>query len=53
MSAEGRVKTQKQIQTAISQLLFGFVLGVQVDYSCQLKSVPSDGENLNSALAND
>ena len=45
MSAEGRVEHQKQNQTAISQWPVGFVFGVQLDYSCRLKSILSDGEN--------
>ena len=40
--AEGRVEHQKQNQTATSQWPVGFVFGVQLDYSCRLKSVPSD-----------
>ena len=43
--AEGRVEHQKQNQTATSQWPVGFVFGVQLDYSCRLKSVSSDGEN--------
>ena len=44
--AEGRVEHQKQNQTATSQWPVGFVFGVQLDYSCRLKSVPSDGEKV-------
>ena len=44
VSAEGRVEHQKQNQTATSQWPVGFVFGVQLDYSCRLKSVPSDAE---------
>ena len=33
---------QKRNQTATSQWPVGFVFGVQLDYSCQLKSVPPD-----------
>ena len=43
--AEGRVEHQKQNQTATSQWPVGFVFGVQLDYSCRLKSVPSNGIN--------
>ena len=43
--AEGRDEHQKQNQTATSQWPVGFVFGVQLDYSCRLKSVPSDGIN--------
>ena len=35
----------KRPQTATSQWPVGFVFGVQLDYSCRLKSVPSDGIN--------
>ena len=45
VSAEGRVEHQKQNQTATSQWPVGFVFGVQLDYSCRLKSVPSNGRN--------
>ena len=44
VSAEGRVEHQKQNQTVSSQWPVGFVYGVQLDYSCQLNSVPSDAE---------
>ena len=46
VSAEGRVEHQKQNQTATSQWPVGFVFGVQLDYSCRLKSVPSDTEKV-------
>ena len=46
VSAEGRVEHQKQNQTATSQWPVGFVFGVQLDYSCRLKSVPSDAEKV-------
>ena len=45
VSAEGRVEHQKQNQTATSQWPVGFVFGVQLDYSCRFKSVPSNGRN--------
>ena len=38
VSAEGRVEHQKLNQTT-ALLLFGRVFGVQLDYSCRLKSV--------------
>ena len=44
--AEGRVEHQKRNQTATFQWPVGFVFGVQLDYSCRLKSVPSDGEKV-------
>ena len=50
VSAEGRVEHQKQNQTATSQWPVGFVFGVQLDYSCRLKSVPSNGINRVEAL---
>ena len=43
VSAEGRVEHQKLNQVA-ALLSPGCVFGVQLDYSCRLKSVPSDGE---------
>ena len=44
VSAEGLVQLQKQNQKAtFNGRLFFF--GVQLDYSCRLKSVSSDGEN--------
>ena len=48
--AEGRVEHQKQNQTATSQWPVGFVFGVQLDYSCRLKSVSPDGENRVGAI---
>ena len=45
VSAEGRVEHQKQNQTATFQWPVGFVFGVQLDYSCRKKSVPSNGRN--------
>ena len=45
VSADGRVEHKKQNQTVIAQWPFGFVFGVQLYYSCRLKSVPSDEEN--------
>ena len=45
VSAEGRVGQQKQNQMAAPEWSVGFAFGVQLDYSCQLKSVSSDGEN--------
>ena len=42
VSAEGRVEHQKRNQTATSQWPVGFVFGVQLDYSCRLKSAPPD-----------
>ena len=47
--AEGRVEHQKQNQTATSQWPVGFVFGVQLDYSCRLKSVSSDAEKVRQA----
>ena len=44
--AEGRVEHQKQNQTATSQWPVCFVFGVQLDYSCRLKRVPSDAEKV-------
>ena len=44
VSAEGRVEHQKRNQTATSQWPVGFVFGVQLDYSCRLKSVSSTEE---------
>ena len=38
-------KHQKQNHTATSQWPVGFVFGVQLDYSCRLKSVLSEGRN--------
>ena len=46
VSAKGRVEHQKQNQTATSQWPVGFVFGVQLDYSCRLKSVSSDAEKV-------
>ena len=45
VSAEGRVEHQKQNQTATFQWPVGFVFGVQLNYSCRKKSVPSEGIN--------
>ena len=44
VSAEGRVEHQKLNQTA-ALLSFGWVFGVQLDYSCRLERVSSDAEN--------
>ena len=41
--AEGRVEHQKLNQTT-ALLLFGWVIGVQLDYSCRLKSVSATSE---------
>ena len=41
--AEGRVEHQKLNQTT-ALLLFGWVFGVQLDYSCRLKSVSANAE---------
>ena len=45
VSAEGRVEHQKLNQVA-ALLSPGSVFGVQLDYSCRLKSVPSDAEKV-------
>ena len=47
--AEGRVERQKLNQTT-ALLLFGWVFGVQLDYSCQLKSVSATAEKRVDAL---
>ena len=41
-----RVEYQKRNQTATSQWPVGFVIGVQLDYSCRFKSVRSDAEKV-------
>ena len=46
VSAEGRFEHQKRNQTATSQWPFGFVFGVQIDYTCRLESVPSNNEKV-------
>ena len=33
----------KKLNQTTALLLFGWVFGVQLDYSCRLKSVPGDG----------
>ena len=45
VSAEGRVEHQKLNQVA-ALVSPGWVFGVQLDYSCRLKSVPPDAEKV-------